>query len=178
MRQEERRARTRAALLRSAQAAIAARGYEGASIDAIATSVGLSKGAVYAHFPNKLELYLGVVSAVLEQADYRVERVAAALREGADSMTAASAYLGLAGDGEHASIIADLWRVAAEEPEVRVALDRYLERRSIALGHAAIDRGDAPAEAMDVASTVGRLIDAEMLYRRLGEVPRSVAAGS
>lgn len=177
MRQVERRARTRAALLRSAQAAIAARGYEGASIDAIATSVGLSKGAVYAHFPNKLELYLGVVAAVLEQADYRTERVSAALRDESEALAAARSYFGLAGDTEHASIIADVWRVASEEPMVRVELDRYLERRGIALSHAAIDRGCSPAEALELASTVGRLIDAEMLYRRLGE-PEAIAVGS
>lgn len=177
MRQEERRARTRSALLRSAQAAIAARGYEGASIDAIATSVGLSKGAVYAHFPNKLELYLGVVNAALEQADFRVERVAAAIRGGADAMAASSHYFGLAGDAEHASITADLWRVASDEAAVRVELDRYLERRGLTLSHAAVDQGRPPAEALEFAATVGRLIDADMLYRRLGEPP-AVAAGS
>ncbi len=177
MRQEERRARTRAALLRSAQAAIAARGYEGASIDAIATSVGLSKGAVYAHFPNKLELYLGVVTAALDQADHRIERVATSLRAGKNPIEASAAYFGLAGDGEHASITADLWRVAGDEPAVRHELDRYLERRSVTLSHAAIDRGATPAEAMELAATTGRLIDAEMLYRRLGEAS-AVAVGS
>ena len=60
MRQTERRARTRAALLRAALAAFAERGYEGASIDTIAATAGLSKGAVYANFPNKLDLYLAV----------------------------------------------------------------------------------------------------------------------
>ncbi len=174
MRQEERRARTRAALLRSASAAIAARGYEGASIDTIATSVGLSKGAVYAHFPNKLDLYLGVVSATLEQGDHRVERVADAIRGGDHALSAAQSYFGLAGDADHASIFADLWRVAAEQPVIRTELDRFLEQRALALSHAAIDRGATPADAMDMAATVGRLIDAEVLYRRLGETPVGV----
>ncbi len=175
MRQEERRARTRHALLRSALAAIAARGYEGASIDAIATSVGLSKGAVYAHFPNKLELYLGVVSATLEQADHRVGRVGDAIRAGDESLSAAGSYFGLPGDADHASVFADLWRVAAEQPAVRTELDRFLERRALELSHAAVDRGATPSEAMDLAATVARLIDAEVLYRRLGEAPTNVA---
>ena len=72
MRQEERRARTRATLLRAAATAFAARGYDGASVDAIAASVGLSKGAVYAHFPSKIELYFGVVDALIEQAELAV----------------------------------------------------------------------------------------------------------
>ena len=168
MRQEERRARTRASLLRSASAAVAQRGYDGASIDAIASSVGLSKGAVYAHFPNKLELYLGVVSAVLEQSDFRIERVAASLRSGATALSAADHYFGLAGDGEHASILADVWRVAADEAAVRIELDRFVERRALVLSHAAIDAGASPASAMETAATVARLIDAELLYRRLG----------
>lgn len=169
MRQAERRARTRASLLRSAAAAFAARGYDGASIDAIASSVGLSKGAVYAHFPNKLELYLGVLQAVMEQADNRIERVTSAIRSGAEPLAAAHAYFGLAGDAEHASILADLWRVAATEPSVRVELDRFLERREFALGHAAIDGGATSKDALKLAATVARLIDAELLYRGLGD---------
>lgn len=176
MRQEERRARTRASLLRSAAAAFAARGYDGASIDAIASSVGLSKGAVYAHFPNKLELYLGVLAGVMEQADNRIERVATALRSNGEPLAAARAYLGLAGDIEHASILADLWRVAAAEARVRTELDRFLERRELALSHAAIDAGATPSEALTIAATVARLIDAELLYRGLGGDVRVTAS--
>ncbi len=170
MRQEERRARTRAALLKAATAAFATRGYDGASIDAIAASVNLSKGAVYANFPTKLDLYFGVLNGLMDQAERRLDRVAQSLAGSPDALAAALRYFGLPGDTEHASLFTELWRTAADHPAARTVLDSYLQRRKAVLGRAAIDGGAAPPEAMRVAGTVGRLIDAEMLYRRLGQV--------
>lgn len=170
MRQEERRARTRAALLKAAAAAFATRGYDGASVDAIAASVNLSKGAVYANFPTKLDLYLGVLGSLIDQAEFRLERVASALADSSDPLSAAQRYFGLGGDTEHGSLFAELWRTASDYPPVRAVLEAYLERRRAVLGRGAIDGGAAPAQAARIAGTVARLIDAEVLYRRLGEV--------
>lgn len=175
MRQEERRARTRAALLKAAAAAFASRGYDGSSVDAIAASVSLSKGAVYANFPTKLDLYLAVLSTLVDQAERRLERVAHALHESQDALTAARSYFGLGGDVEHASLLSDLWRTAADHPQVRAMLDGYVERRRLMLARAAVDAGHAPTEAMQLAATIERLIDAELLYRRLEEVSAKIA---
>ncbi len=49
---------TRAALLRSASRLICALGMHGASIDRIATDAGYTKGAFYAHFASKEDLFL------------------------------------------------------------------------------------------------------------------------
>ena len=54
----ERRAATRAALLRSASRSICALGMDGASIDHIAAQAGFTKGAFYANFASKEELFL------------------------------------------------------------------------------------------------------------------------
>jgi AcrR family transcriptional regulator len=54
----ERRAATRAALLRSASHAICELGMHGASIDLIAERAGYTKGAFYAHFSSKEQLFL------------------------------------------------------------------------------------------------------------------------
>jgi AcrR family transcriptional regulator len=169
MRQEERRARTRSALLRAAASAFATRGYDGASIDAIAASVGLSKGAVYAHFPSKLELYLEVVSMLLEQAERRLERVCESVRAGSGPMDAARKYLGLAGDAQHAALMSELWRTAAIEPQIRGVVERFVEQRLGMLSRAAVDRGMAPAAAMEFAESVARFMDAELLYRRVDD---------
>lgn len=169
MRQEERRARTRAALLRAAAAAFAGKGYDGASIDAIAASVGLSKGAVYAHFPSKLELYLEVLTLLLEQAERRLERVATAVRDGVNPLEAARQYLGLAGDAQHAALMSELWRTAAIEPQIRTVVERFVEQRLGTLSRAAVDRSLAPAAAMDFAESVARFIDAGLLYRRVDD---------
>jgi AcrR family transcriptional regulator len=176
MRQEERRARTRAALLRAASTAFAGKGYEGASIDAIAASVGLSKGAVYGHFPSKLELYLEVLSQLLEQAEWRLERVATAIRGGSGPLEASRQYLGLGGDAQHAALMAELWRTAAIEPEIRKVVERFADERVGILSRAAVERGLTPAAALDFAESVARFIDAGMLYRRVDDASAQIAS--
>jgi AcrR family transcriptional regulator len=59
---DARKAETRAALLHAAGSLFATNGIEGTSLERIAAELGLTKGAVYAHFTSKKEL----VSAVLE----------------------------------------------------------------------------------------------------------------
>jgi len=54
-------ARTRAALLESAGAAFADRGLRGVSIDEIARGAGFTKGAFYANFASKEELFLALL---------------------------------------------------------------------------------------------------------------------
>lgn len=61
--QEERKQKTRQLLLESAAETFAKLGFQGASVDKIAEFAGFSKGAVYAHFNSKEELFL----ALLEQ---------------------------------------------------------------------------------------------------------------
>jgi AcrR family transcriptional regulator len=173
MRQEERRARTRATLLRAAATAFAARGYDGASVDAIAASVGLSKGAVYAHFPSKLELYFGVVDALIEQAEWRLKRVTRAIEDGASALDAARTYMGLGGDTQHAALMSEFWRAAAIEPRIRGIVERYAEARTGMLSRAAVERGLSPAAALDMAESVGRFIDAELLYRRVDDAAQA-----
>ena len=62
--QAERRAATIAAILASAQARFGARGFEATSIDDIAESAGVAKGAVYHHFDSKEAIFAQVLEAV------------------------------------------------------------------------------------------------------------------
>jgi AcrR family transcriptional regulator len=178
MRQEERRARTRATLLRAAASAFAERGYEAASVDAIAASVGLSKGAVYAHFSSKLDLYLGVLGSLLEQSEWRLERVAAAIRTGSGPLRAAQHYLGLGGDAQHAALMSEIWRTAAIEHHIREVVERFVRDRLSTLSHAAIEGGMAPGVALEFAESVARFIDAGLLYRRIDDASESFAETS
>ncbi|WP_182112396.1 MULTISPECIES: TetR/AcrR family transcriptional regulator [unclassified Actinotalea] len=57
--------RTRADLLEAAARVIAAKGYEGASVGDIAAEAGYTKGAVYAHFGSKEEVFLALASDML-----------------------------------------------------------------------------------------------------------------
>lgn len=63
MTHEERKVETRKMLLEAAAEVFAQLGFHGASVDKIAEFAGYSKGAVYANFNSKEELFL----ALLEQ---------------------------------------------------------------------------------------------------------------
>ncbi|WP_017973255.1 ScbR family autoregulator-binding transcription factor [Actinopolyspora halophila] len=68
---QERAARTRASVLRAGAEVIAARGYEGATIAEILEHAGVTKGAMYFHFPSKQALAQAVIE---EQTNVRVEQ--------------------------------------------------------------------------------------------------------
>ena len=176
MRQDERRARTRGALLRAASTAFAESGYDGSSLDAIAAAADLSKGAVYAHFETKRDLYLAVVSHILEEAELRLELVCQALRASEFPDAAAARYFGDSSDPQHVAHITELWQMAVREEPVSRALAAFRERRLARLAGAAVDGGLAPARALEVATMVGKLIDADTLYGRLSEVTVSRTA--
>lgn len=55
---------TRAALLRVARRLFAARGYAGVSLDEVCERARVTKGALYHHFENKQDLFLGVYQQV------------------------------------------------------------------------------------------------------------------
>ena len=59
----EQKAQTRERLLESAHAIFALKGYEGASIDDIASDAGYSRGAFYSNFANKAEVMGALISS-------------------------------------------------------------------------------------------------------------------
>jgi AcrR family transcriptional regulator len=79
--QSQRREKTRQLLLQAAEEAFTSRGFHGVSLDAIAESAGLSKGAVYGRFGSKDGLFLAVVEQRFEQ---RLGELVAAWSQEAD----------------------------------------------------------------------------------------------
>jgi AcrR family transcriptional regulator len=95
--QQERRATTRAALLRAARELFAAKGYAGAGREEIVERAGVTRGAMYHHFASKEDLF----RAVYEEVEVEVlEHVAVAAMAGADPLDqlrlGAQAYLDVA----------------------------------------------------------------------------------
>jgi AcrR family transcriptional regulator len=64
VKQEERRAATRDAVLRAAEQMFGNYGYALTSVDDIAASAGVAKGAIYHHFQTKAELFEAVLEIV------------------------------------------------------------------------------------------------------------------
>src|SRR4051794_29328875 len=65
--QTERRATTRAKLLKAAGSVFARRGYHEATLDEITTKASLSKGALYHHFASKEDLFLSLLADHLDR---------------------------------------------------------------------------------------------------------------
>jgi AcrR family transcriptional regulator len=124
--QGERRAQTRTALLDAAAELFAARGVDGASVDAIAEAAGRTSGAVYDHFGGKdgllfalLEGWVDDVSAVigaeLATTTSLEERMATLWRNVAQPV---------AGDGRWIALEHELWSYAARNDAAREHLAR------------------------------------------------------
>jgi AcrR family transcriptional regulator len=80
----ERQAATREALLRSASHEISEHGLDGASIDHIATEAGYTKGAFYANFTSKEDLFLAMLDEKFGTEMRRLEAVLAGGGEAVD----------------------------------------------------------------------------------------------
>jgi AcrR family transcriptional regulator len=69
---EARKARTRSQLLEAAGDLFRRQGFAATSLEQVAQEAGLTKGAVYAHFSSKVELFLSFVDEVDRRADLDV----------------------------------------------------------------------------------------------------------
>ncbi len=72
---KERQAHTRARLMDSAAAVAVRRGIEGASLDEVAQSAGFTKGAVYANFSSKEELFLAMLETHFDARLAELDRI-------------------------------------------------------------------------------------------------------
>jgi AcrR family transcriptional regulator len=88
-RRDEAKADTRRRLLAAALEVFAREGYHAARMDAIAEAAGASKGALYFHFPGKLELFSALVDEVAAELAAGVASTIAAHRGGVARVEAA-----------------------------------------------------------------------------------------
>ena len=155
----EKKAETRASLLEAASEVFAARGFQAASVDQVAEAAGFTKGAVYAHFESKEDLFLAVLD---ERFAGRVEEVREVLHEprefGEQAREAGQGFMAyLDADPRWAPLFLEFWAHAVRNPDVatklvpryravREAVAEAIERRGRELGH------ESPIPAEDVAA--------------------------
>ena len=165
--QEQRRAETRSRLLDAAAELFAARGVEGASIDAIAELADRTSGAIYDHFGGKegllfalLEGWVGDVAAVigaeLVTATTLDERLATLWRNVAEPPS---------GDGRWIALEHELWSWAARHPEARGHLAQRYQAAFEGVESAAEEWLGAPAAPGTGATVIGLLFGLEMMRR-------------
>lgn len=98
--------RTRSDLLDAAARVIAAQGYEGASVGDIAAEAGYTKGAVYAHFKSKEDVFLAL-----------------ARRQLLHTETPEGPLPGLTAAGVDIEVLADWLREAMDDPRLLLELE-------------------------------------------------------
>lgn len=124
------RAQTRTKLLQAAGEVFAARGYDRASLDAVAEAAGLTKGAVYSSFASKNELFYALMR---ERIGERLAMVSEAVESEAtgDAITReAGAGLGemIFSQTDWHLLFIEFWARAVRDPELREEFAR--QRRS------------------------------------------------
>jgi AcrR family transcriptional regulator len=120
---QERTAVTRDLLLRAAEQIFARVGYEKAQVDEIAEAAGFSKGALYAHFKSKEELFLALNKAktAIYQVKLRRALDSAPTREGKIAAFR-SFYIDLSKERDWALIVLEVKLFITRNPEARERL--------------------------------------------------------
>lgn len=170
---KDRATNKRAQILEGAREAFMTAGYEGASVDAIAQSAGVSKATVYKHFADKKDVFLAFVRA---ECAYHAAQTFGAAPTGGDIRAIligiANSYLHLI-LSDHAQAV---YRIIVAEsprfPEIGRAFQeagpdtgrRYLVR----LLSEAVARGDLAIDDVDLAARqLLELCKADLFHERL-----------
>ncbi len=147
---KERQARTRSSLIDSAGRVFSERGMQGASIDQVAEQAGYTKGAFYANFKSKEELFLAMLDERFAELSAEID--GAVGPEGEPEEQAREAGLGsdryVAANEEWERLFFEFAIYAARHPEFRAELvTRYRglrERIAATMGRRAQELGIEP----------------------------------
>jgi AcrR family transcriptional regulator len=114
--------RNRGLLLAAARRVFLARGFHGATLDAIAEEAGFSKGVVYSQFESKADLFLALLEErIAERAEQneRIVREAASGAAGLSAIVALGERLGAA-EPEWSLLVLEFRAHAARDPALNV----------------------------------------------------------
>lgn len=171
------RARTRGAVLAAAARVFAARGFHGASMQAIAEEAGYTQGAIYASFASKSELFLAVIDDRLDAQTSEVDAALAGAEasERLDAMNQIGAQRLEAADGGRQALLGleFLLYVVRDDPHLRGALaQRYRaadEATRRALVHAVPDLAGVDEQALATLALTQSLLIEGLQVRLLAD---------
>lgn len=156
-----RKAQTRSRLLEAAARVYSRRGFNGATLDEVASEAGLSKGAVYAHFGSKENLLLALMEEYL--AAQIAEQVGLFDRDRAlaERPLAGSEHWmeGLEQDPDRFRLLVELWAHGQRDERLRQGLARGFDAlratlASFASESAAADGFELPAGAPEQLANI------------------------
>ncbi len=150
---------TRERILLAAHAVFAGQGYDAASVAAICAHAGVSKGALYHHFPTKQAVFLALLEQWLAGVDYQLD----IYRQGVNVPAAFERMAGMIGDVFHDGagqlpLFLTFWAEASHDPVIWKTTVAYY-RRYTDLFTAMIEAGIAegslrPCPAADAARSL------------------------
>jgi AcrR family transcriptional regulator len=161
---------TRAALVAAGRARFAAAGFGATSVEDIARDAGVTIGALYHHFPNKVEVFATVFETI--EAELRDRSAAAALAVGDDPLERLLAGFDAFLD---AALEPDVQRIALVVAPAVLGLERYQEIDErygytgiLATVKAAVARGQVETEDPETLAhlLLGALMHAGTLVAR------------
>jgi AcrR family transcriptional regulator len=97
-------------------------GWQGASLAAIAGRVGMTTGAIYAHFKGKNELFVAVCEAQFREMARELEARMAEASDPLARLEVLRAWFAARGERAGVRLIYDLWHQATEYPRLRKQL--------------------------------------------------------
>src|ERR1700738_667519 len=129
---QEKRNRTRLAILEASEAVFKARGYSAATMQGVADWAGVSRPPVYLYFRSKPDLIRSLADLVTSSADLSVEHVLAETDPGRQIDIGAGILRAL---HERSEVVADVLRSAsATDPKVSREWKRWQDRHLAAVG--------------------------------------------
>ena len=133
----ERKAATRAALLDAGHTVFLRDGFHGASLDRVAAEAGFTKGAVYAHFETKADLFLAILERRVDERVSAQEAAGADARDFAAMVSQATEQWGtvMRDDAAWTLLLLEFWTHAARDAELRARVAEQHRRT-----HASIAR--------------------------------------
>jgi AcrR family transcriptional regulator len=177
MTRREKQQRTRKSLLRAAAKLFCKRGLEGASIDEVAQAAGYTKGAFYANFKSKEELFLVMLDERFAEELERLDRALAGTQEPQEEARAAAVdFVHAATDQDWPKLYFQFVAHAARNEEfrqelatrhraMRARLSEILERWKRGTGHASpvpIEQVTAMMSFMADGFLVDRIVEPEL----------------
>jgi AcrR family transcriptional regulator len=124
----EKQQRTRRSLLRAAEKLFCQQGLDAASVDQVAQEAGYTKGAFYANFKSKEELFLVMLDERFAQELDRLDRALAGAQEPlAEAQAAAADFIHFASDENWPRLYFQFMSYAAHDEEFRQELATRLK---------------------------------------------------
>jgi AcrR family transcriptional regulator len=171
---------TREAVLNAAEAHFRKNGFQAASLDAIAKSAHLTKGAVYSSFRGKDELMLAVLERQVRRniVRYRTESGSPGGKVTIDSISAFLAERAIE-DAPWSTCFAEFALHASRRPRIAKALATMrgkLRDEIVEMLRPLVDEGRAGAARLDIAATVFVALANGLTLERLSDPSRVNAA--